>query len=146
MVDGFVEALSRQAFGATFSRAEAVKLAAMAWLRERQSPPPAATVTAPAPESLAAPAPSRITATPAPAAPPTTAPSRAPRPHKLPREVLERIAEERTLCEGLSLREFAQRLHDKGIYSAKAKDGSQGPANPGNVKKWLDQARRAGVL
>jgi len=64
----------------------------------------------------------------------------------MPQATLAAIADERTQCEGLSLREFAQRLHDKGIYSAKAKDGSQGPANPGNVKKWLDQARRAGVL
>jgi len=73
---------------------------------------------------------------------------RAKRPasHALPRETLQQIADERTLCEGLSLREFAQRLFDKGIYQAKAKDGSRVPANPGNVKKWLEQARAAGVL
>jgi hypothetical protein len=66
--------------------------------------------------------------------------------HGLPRETLQAIADERTLCEGLSLREFAQRLHARGIYSARAKDGSPVPANPGNVKKWLDQARGAGLL
>jgi hypothetical protein len=60
--------------------------------------------------------------------------------------MLQAIADERTLCEGLSLREFAQRLHDKGIYSATAKDGGRVPANPGNVKKWLEQARRQGLL
>ena len=72
--------------------------------------------------------------------------AKTPAKHALPREMLERIADERTHCEGLSLREFAQRLHDRGIYSACAKDGSRVPANPGNVKKWLDQARHAGVL
>ena len=76
-----------------------------------------------------------------------TAP-RAKRPasHALPPETLQAIADERTHCEGLSYREFAQRLHDREIYSSKAKDGSHVPANPGNVKKWLEQAREAGVL
>jgi hypothetical protein len=72
--------------------------------------------------------------------------SKTPTRHGLPREKLQEIADERTHCEGLSLREFAQRLHDRGIYSSKAKDGSPVPANPGNLKKWLDQARHAGVL
>jgi hypothetical protein len=72
--------------------------------------------------------------------------AKTPAKHALPREVLERIADERTHCEGLSLREFAQRLFDKDIYQAKAKDGSRVPANPGNVKKWLEQAREAGLL
>jgi hypothetical protein len=49
------------------------------------------------------------------------------RAHGLPHEVLERIADERTHCEGLSLSQCAQRLHDKGIYSATAKDGSHKP-------------------
>jgi hypothetical protein len=72
--------------------------------------------------------------------------SKTPARHGLPREKLQEIADERTQCEGLSLREFAQRLHDRGIYSSRAKDGSPVPANPGNLKKWLDQARHAGVL
>jgi hypothetical protein len=66
--------------------------------------------------------------------------------HGLPHASLQAIADERTQCEGLSLRAFAQRLHDKGIYSATAKDGSRVPANPGTLTKWLQQARRAGVL
>ena len=72
--------------------------------------------------------------------------AKTPAPHGLPRETLQAIADERTLCEGLSYSEFAQRLHDKGIYSATAKDGSKVPANRGNIKKWLDQAREAGML
>jgi hypothetical protein len=64
----------------------------------------------------------------------------------LSRAKLQEIADEYTLCEGLSYSEFAQRLHDKGIYSATAKDGSKGPANRGNVKKWLDQARDDDLL
>jgi hypothetical protein len=71
---------------------------------------------------------------------------KAPAAHGLPRETLEAIADERTRCEGLSYSEFAQRLHDRGIYSSRAKDGSLVPANRGNVKKWLDQAREAGLL
>jgi predicted transcriptional regulator len=71
---------------------------------------------------------------------------RPPTQHGLPDETLQAIAEERTHCEGLSLRDFAQRLHARGIYSARAKDGSPVPANAGNVKKWLDQARAAGLL
>jgi hypothetical protein len=80
------------------------------------------------------------------AAAPQGRPATPTRPHGLPPQTLQAIADERTRCEGLSLRDFAQRLHDKGIYSATAKDGTRGPANPGNVQRWLDQARRAGVL
>jgi hypothetical protein len=72
--------------------------------------------------------------------------AKRPASHALPPETLQAIAEERIHCEGLSLRQFAERLHAKGIYSATAKDGSRVPANPGNVKKWLDEARAAGVL
>lgn len=37
LIDGFAAELSRQSYGATFSRAEAIKLAALTWLRERQA-------------------------------------------------------------------------------------------------------------
>jgi len=76
-------------------------------------------------------------------------PEQRPRPparHGLPRETREAIADARTLCEGLSYQEFAIRLHERGIYSATAKDGSKVPANRGTVKQWLDQARAAGLL
>jgi hypothetical protein len=76
----------------------------------------------------------------------TPAPSaKRPASHALPPETLQAIADERTHCEGLSYREFAQRLHEKGIYSATAKDGSKVPPNKGNVTKWLKQARAAGM-
>src|SRR6266567_4003364 len=58
---------------------------------------------------------------------------RSPAKHGLSREKLQEIADERTLCEGLSYRAFAQRLHDRGIYSSTAEDGSRVPANSGNV-------------
>jgi hypothetical protein len=66
--------------------------------------------------------------------------------HGLPRGKLQEIADERTHCEGLSLREFAQRLFEKGIYRAKGKDGSSVPVNQGTLGRWLEQARDAGLL
>jgi hypothetical protein len=62
------------------------------------------------------------------------------------RETLQAIADERTLCEGLSIREFSQRLFDKGIYRAKAKDGRAVPVDHSRLRRWLDQAREAGLL
>ena len=77
-----------------------------------------------------------------------TTPRPRPRGHRpgLPRTTLEAIAEERTHCEGLSLRAFAQRLHDKEIYAQTTKDGRRVPANPGTLQKWLAQARQEGLL
>ena len=154
LIDTFAAELSRQAFGAAFSRAEALKLAALDWLRTRYSTPPTetATATSPARGYVADPGHSIVTEPDT----PVTAPA-SPMPqtraiparkcaHGLPHEGLERIAEERTHCEGLSLSQFAQRLHDRGIYSRTAKDGSRMPVNPGNLKKWLDRAREAGLL
>jgi hypothetical protein len=69
-----------------------------------------------------------------------------PRPHGLPLETLQAIADERTQCEGLTLREFAQRLFDQGIYASTAKDGIRAPVNPGTLKGWLDRARQEGLL
>jgi hypothetical protein len=62
------------------------------------------------------------------------------------RETLQAIADERTLCEGLSIREFSQRLFDKGIYRAKAKDGRAVPVDHSRLRRWLDQTREAGLL
>ena len=62
------------------------------------------------------------------------------------RETLQAIADERTLCEGLSLRELAQRLHDKGIYSATAKDGRIVPVDHSRLSRWLKQAKEEELL
>jgi MarR family len=63
-VDTFAAELSQQSYGAAFSRAEALRIAAMEWLKERQArhahvtpaPLPHAPVAAPALEAAAAPA------------------------------------------------------------------------------------------
>ena len=46
----------------------------------------------------------------------------------------------------LSLAELSQLLYDRGIYRAKARDGSDVPVHRGTLQKWLGQARDAGVL
>jgi predicted transcriptional regulator len=78
--------------------------------------------------------------------PPTAAdtPGRRPRGHRrgLPLETLTAIADERTQCEGLSLRAFAMRLYDKGIYRAKGDK----PVDAGTLARWLTQARAQGLL
>ena len=63
-VDAFAAELSQQSYGAAFSRAEALRIAAMEWLKERQArqaggtpaTPPRAPAAAPALEAEAAPA------------------------------------------------------------------------------------------
>jgi hypothetical protein len=91
----------------------------------------------------------------APATQPPTHPAHVPQATETPmrhgrpgisRETLEAIADERTLCEGLSIREFSQRLFDKGIYRAKAKDGRAVPVDHSRLRRWLDQAREAGMM
>jgi len=73
-----------------------------------------------------------------------TTPRPRPRGHRpgLPRTTLEAIAEERTHCEGLSIRAFAMRLYDKGIYRAK----NDKPVDAGTLARWLTQARAQGLL
>ena len=63
-VDAFAAELSQQSYGAAFSRAEALRIAAMEWLKERQArqarvppaPPPRAPAATPEIEAAAAPA------------------------------------------------------------------------------------------
>ena len=63
-VDAFAAELSQQSYGAAFSRAEALRIAAMEWLKERQArptgvppaPPPRAPAATPEREAAAAPA------------------------------------------------------------------------------------------
>src|SRR6476619_7448041 len=52
-VDAFTAALSQQSYGAAFSRAEALRIAAMEWLKERQANHPGVT-PAPPPHAPAA--------------------------------------------------------------------------------------------
>ena len=64
MADACAAALSQQSYGAAFSRAEALRIAAMEWLKERQAshpgvtpaPPPCAPAATPEIEAAAAPA------------------------------------------------------------------------------------------
>jgi len=49
-VDAFAAALSQQSYGAAFSRAEALRIAAMEWLKERQARHAHARPTPPEPE------------------------------------------------------------------------------------------------
>ena len=64
----------------------------------------------------------------------------------LSREKLKEIADERTRCPELSLRAFAQRLYEKGIYHAKSLDGREVPANKGTISDYLKRAAEAGLL
>src|SRR5437879_3925860 len=78
-VDAFAAELSQHSYGAAFSRAEALRIAAMEWLKERQAshahlppaPPPRAPAAVPALEAAAAPA----DTAPGPVAPPSVSPA-----------------------------------------------------------------------
>src|SRR6266704_3025730 len=77
-VDAFAAELSQQSYGAAFSRAEALRLAAMEWLKERQarrvrvttsspsSAPAAERVVTEAVTTVTAPSPPAVSATPSP--------------------------------------------------------------------------------
>jgi len=80
VVDAFAAELSQQSYGAAFSRAEALRIAAMEWLKERQarraSVPPAPPQRAPEAAPEAAPAGPEAGPGVSPAAPPAEPPSR----------------------------------------------------------------------
>ena len=84
VVDAFAAALSQQSYGAAFSRAEALRIAAMEWLKERQvrhasvtpSPPQREPETAPAGEAEIAPAVTEAVPVVPPSAPLAEPPSR----------------------------------------------------------------------
>jgi hypothetical protein len=83
-VDAFAAELSQQSYGAAFSRAEALRIAAMEWLKERQarhasvipSPLPREPAAAPALEAAAAPAATEPVPVLPPPLPPAGPPSR----------------------------------------------------------------------
>src|SRR5207248_9596019 len=83
-VDACAAELSQQSYGATFSRAEALRIAAMEWLKERQArrthvppaPPQREPAAAPTLEAEAAPAATETAPVVSPPLPPAGPPSR----------------------------------------------------------------------
>jgi hypothetical protein len=61
-------------------------------------------------------------------------------------EQFEQIVATAAQYEKLSLRQLAQLLHDRGIYSAHDHERSAKPVSSGVLHKWLKQARAAGML
>ena len=45
-----------------------------------------------------------------------------------------------------TLKVFAQHLFDQGIYRARMRDGRPVPADHSRLRRWLEQARRAGLV
>jgi hypothetical protein len=81
------------------------------------------------------------------AAAPQVRPATRPRPHGLPAQTLQAIAETAADYDKLSLTELSQLLYDRQIYRTRDRHtGEEKPVNRGTLKKWLDQARSAGVL
>jgi hypothetical protein len=77
---------------------------------------------------------------------PQSGPATAPRPATLPVHI-HRIAETAMQYDKLSLADLSQLLFDRQIYRAKDRQtGAAKPVNRGTLQKWLEQARRAGVL
>jgi hypothetical protein len=70
----------------------------------------------------------------------------APSPETLPAHI-QRIAETAMQYDKLTLADLSQLLFDRQIYRAKDRQtGADKPVNRGTLQKWLEQARRAGVL
>jgi uncharacterized coiled-coil protein SlyX len=61
-------------------------------------------------------------------------------------ETLQAIAAARARAPGLTLRAFAQHLFDEGIYRGQTRDGRPVPADHSRLRRWLQQARAAGML
>jgi hypothetical protein len=74
-------------------------------------------------------------------------PATRPRPHGLPAQTLQAIAETAADYDKLSLTELSQLLYDRQIYRTRDRHtGEEKPVNRGTLKKWLDQARSTGML
>ena len=81
------------------------------------------------------------------AAAPQVSPATPTRPHGLPPQTLQAIAETAAHYDKLSLTELSQLLYDRQIYRTRDRHtGEEKPVQRGTLKKWLDQARRAGGL
>ncbi len=61
-------------------------------------------------------------------------------------EDIVKIADARAEHFRMSERSFAQLLFDRGIYRHRAKDGQEVPIPHTTLRKWLQQAREAGLL
>jgi hypothetical protein len=61
-------------------------------------------------------------------------------------EVIEKIADARAEHFRMSERTFAQYLYDNHIYRHRSKDGREVPIPHTTLRKWLQQAREAGLL
>jgi hypothetical protein len=101
--------------------------------------PPSHLETVEEPEPIATPAlPMAV-----PLAPAVPSPEAAHRNQRgLSRAKLQEIADERTQCQGLPLRDFAQRLYDKGIYRTK----DDKPAESGWLSRQLKKVQDEGML
>ena len=60
-------------------------------------------------------------------------------------EQFEQIVATAAHYDKLSLRQLAQLLHDRGIYSAHDRGGTAKPVSSGVLHKWLKQARAASL-
>ena len=61
-------------------------------------------------------------------------------------ETLQAIAAARGRAPDLTMKAFAQLLFDEGVYRGRARDGRLVPADHSHRRRWLQQARRAGML
>ncbi len=60
---------------------------------------------------------------------------------------IQRIAETAAQYDTLTLADLSQLLFDRHIYRARDRQtGEEKPVNRGTLQKWLEQARRAGML
>jgi hypothetical protein len=78
---------------------------------------------------------------------PPPRPATPARPHGLPLQTLQAIAETAAQYDKLTLADLSQLLYDRDIYRARDRQtGEEKPVNRGTLLKWLEQARRAGLL
>jgi hypothetical protein len=78
---------------------------------------------------------------------PHVSPATPARPQGIPAQTLQAIADTAAHYDKLSLTELSQLLYDRQIYRTRDRHtGEEKPVHRGTLKKWLDQARRAGVL
>lgn len=64
----------------------------------------------------------------------------------IPPETLQAIAEARQQYPYLTLPELARLLYYQHIYQARGKDGQARPVDHSRLRRWLAQAREAGLL